>query len=114
MMARRKRFTFSGDWRQFQIGLCAAHPIKVFVAGSSEVREKHSITGCMANALFRRVGVSAGNADGQTGLAPGRHGPFGKEVAMKPLSVLHWYNVLRSHYRFTTFEAIRFALWLAR
>ena len=33
---------------------------------------------------------------------------------MKPLSILHWYNVLRAHYHFTTFEAIRFALWLAR
>jgi hypothetical protein len=37
-----------------------------------------------------------------------------KEHAMKPFSILQWYNVLRSHYHFTAFEAIRFALWLAR
>ena len=33
---------------------------------------------------------------------------------MKPFAILHWYNVLRVNYHFTTFQAIRFALWLAR
>ena len=33
---------------------------------------------------------------------------------MKPFSILHWYNVLRVHYHLKAFEALRFALWLAR
>jgi len=33
---------------------------------------------------------------------------------MKPFKIRHWYNVLRMNYHFTAFEAIRFALWLAR
>jgi hypothetical protein len=37
-----------------------------------------------------------------------------REAIMNPRSVLDWYRVLRSHYHWTTFEAIRFALWLAR
>jgi hypothetical protein len=37
-----------------------------------------------------------------------------KEGTMKALAILHWYNVLRVNYHFTAFQAIRFALWLAR
>ena len=33
---------------------------------------------------------------------------------MKRLSIVHWYRVLRLHHEFTVFQAIRFALWLAR
>jgi hypothetical protein len=33
---------------------------------------------------------------------------------MKPHSVLHWYRVLRGRYHWTTFQAVRYALWLAR
>ena len=33
---------------------------------------------------------------------------------MKPHKILHWYNVLRVNYRLTAYQAIRFALWLAR
>jgi len=33
---------------------------------------------------------------------------------MKTPQILHWYNVLRVNYHFTAFQAIRFALWLAR
>jgi len=33
---------------------------------------------------------------------------------MKPKSILDWYHILRSQYHFTVFNAIRFALWLAR
>ena len=33
---------------------------------------------------------------------------------MKPFKILHWYNVLRMNDHFAAFEAIRFALWLAR
>jgi hypothetical protein len=32
----------------------------------------------------------------------------------KPLAVLRWYGILRSHYRLGTFDAIRYALWLTR
>jgi len=31
-----------------------------------------------------------------------------------PTTILDWYNVLRVNYHFTAFQAIRFALWLAR
>ena len=33
---------------------------------------------------------------------------------MKQLSVREWYRILRAHYEFTIFQAIRYALWLAR
>jgi len=33
---------------------------------------------------------------------------------MKRFSIVHWYRVLRLHQEFTIFQAIRFALWLAR
>ncbi len=33
---------------------------------------------------------------------------------MNPLGILHWYNVLRGHYQFTVFHAVRYVLWLAR
>ena len=37
-----------------------------------------------------------------------------KEATVKSLSILQWYHVLRMHYHWTVFEAVRFALWLAR
>ena len=33
---------------------------------------------------------------------------------MKQASVREWYRILRAHYEFTIFQAIRYALWLAR
>jgi hypothetical protein len=33
---------------------------------------------------------------------------------MNRQSILSWYCVLRVHYRWPLFEAIRYALWLAR
>ena len=30
------------------------------------------------------------------------------------MSVVEWYQMLRAHHHWTVFEAIRFALWLAR
>jgi len=33
---------------------------------------------------------------------------------MKPLSILDWYRILREQHRWTIFQAIRYALWLAR
>jgi hypothetical protein len=43
---------------------------------------------------------------------------FGMEATMtafkKTPSVLGWYRILRAHYAFTAFQAVRYALWLAR
>ena len=43
---------------------------------------------------------------------------FRKEATMtaikKTPSVLGWYRILRAHYAFTFFQAVRYALWLAR
>ena len=33
---------------------------------------------------------------------------------MKTPSFLGWYHILRARYTFTFFQAIRYALWLAR
>jgi hypothetical protein len=33
---------------------------------------------------------------------------------MKPNSVYSWYRILRAHYHWPMFQAIRYALWLAR
>jgi hypothetical protein len=33
---------------------------------------------------------------------------------MKPFAILRWYNVLRVNYHFGAFDALCFALWLAR
>lgn len=35
-------------------------------------------------------------------------------TAVKPRSILDWYRILRAHHRWTMFQAIRYALWLAR
>jgi hypothetical protein len=43
---------------------------------------------------------------------------FSKEATMaaikKTPSVLGWYRILRAHCAFTFFQAVRYALWLAR
>jgi hypothetical protein len=33
---------------------------------------------------------------------------------MKSLSLRDWYFILRAHHQWTMFQAIRYALWLAR
>lgn len=33
---------------------------------------------------------------------------------MKSPSLFGWYHILRTHYEWTVFQAIRYALWLAR
>lgn len=37
-----------------------------------------------------------------------------EKFAMKRLSILEWYRILRVHHEWTIFQAVRFALWLAR
>jgi hypothetical protein len=39
---------------------------------------------------------------------------FRRAVSMKGLSILDWYRILRAHRQWTMFQAIRYALWLAR
>lgn len=34
--------------------------------------------------------------------------------SVKRLSILDWYHILRMHYHWTMFQAIRYALWLSR
>ena len=36
------------------------------------------------------------------------------EARAVKLTLLNWYRVLRAHHHWTIFQAIRFALWLAR
>ena len=33
---------------------------------------------------------------------------------MRRLSIVEWYRVLRAHHHWAIFQAIRYALWLAR
>jgi hypothetical protein len=33
---------------------------------------------------------------------------------MKSHALFDWYRVLRTHHRWTVFQAVRYALWLAR
>lgn len=37
-----------------------------------------------------------------------------QKFAAGRLSILDWYRILRVHHEWTIFQAIRFALWLAR
>jgi hypothetical protein len=37
-----------------------------------------------------------------------------RRTAMEAPSILGWYRILRAHYHWPLFQAIRYALWLAR
>jgi hypothetical protein len=37
-----------------------------------------------------------------------------RSTSEERLSILQWYRILRAHYQWPLFEAIRFALWLSR
>lgn len=37
-----------------------------------------------------------------------------RSAILKPPSIVGWYRILRTHYHWTVFQAIRYALWLAR
>jgi hypothetical protein len=66
--------------------------------------------------LFRGSGVIASSCPIRSGVL--RKTCFRKEATMtaikKTPSVLGWYRILRAHYAFTAFQAVRYALWLAR
>ena len=40
--------------------------------------------------------------------------PTKRSAIMKPPSPLEWYRILRAHHQWTVFQAIRYAMWLAR
>jgi hypothetical protein len=55
--------------------------------------------------------VSLGsNQEQESGFVPAVNGGATKRVP----SALGWFRILRAHYRWPLFEAIRYALWLAR
>jgi hypothetical protein len=64
--------------------------------------------------LFRGSGVIASSCP----IGRAQEEFFRKEATMtaikKTPSVLGWYRILRAHYAFTFFQALRYALWLAR
>ena len=37
-----------------------------------------------------------------------------REATLKRQSILDWYRIFRVHHHWTLFQAIRYALWLAR
>jgi hypothetical protein len=37
-----------------------------------------------------------------------------RSIIMKPPSFLEWYRILQAHHQWAVFQAIRYALWLAR
>jgi len=37
-----------------------------------------------------------------------------RSAIMKSPSLVDWYHILRAHHQWTVFQAIRYALWLAR
>jgi hypothetical protein len=48
----------------------------------------------------------------ENGLADGNESLRGTTTGQ--LSILDWYGILRAHYQWPMFQAIRYALWLAR
>ena len=46
-------------------------------------------------------------------LSAGTAAPVSTEI-MKSPSLFDWYFILRVHHQWTVFQAIRYALWLAR
>lgn len=64
---------------------------------------------------LRGSGVIASSRPIQSGVV---EGIFRKEATMTALkktpSLFGWYRILRAHYTFTFFQAVRYALWLAR
>ena len=40
-------------------------------------------------------------------------GTLGEAAVMITPTIFQWYRILRQHYRFTVFQAVRGALWLA-
>src|ERR1700739_1012761 len=39
---------------------------------------------------------------------------LGKGAVVRTPTIFQWYQILRQHYQLTVFQAVRFALWLAR
>lgn len=63
----------------------------------------------MENALGIRFSRDIGKQDQLVGTSDKATAKTGKR-----LSILDWYRILRAHYHWPLFEAIRYALWLSR
>jgi len=46
--------------------------------------------------------------------ARGTDGSVVEITVMKTPTIFQWYQILRNHYQFTVFQAVRAALWLVR
>jgi hypothetical protein len=71
--------------------------------------KKHSMSGCAGLGGSCKTAIEEKNKP--SGTTPGACGTRG---FMNQHSVLFWYRVLRTHYHWTMFQAVRYALWLAR
>jgi hypothetical protein len=58
-----------------------------------------------------QIGLDLGAQNRRTG---NRFFEFEREGIMKMPTLLEWYRILRDQYQSTMFQAVRFALWLAR
>ncbi len=47
-------------------------------------------------------------------LITGANTGFGRTKKMKPPSLLAWYRILRARHHLTIFQAVHYAIWLAR
>ena len=63
----------------------------------------------MENAIGIQSSLDTGNEDRPVG-----RNKLTRTKTVEQLSILDWYRILRVHYHWPLFQAIRFALWLAR
>jgi hypothetical protein len=63
----------------------------------------------MENAIGIQSSLHTGSEDRPVG-----RNKLTRSKTVEQLSMLDWYRVLRVHYHWPLFQAIRFALWLAR
>ena len=63
----------------------------------------------MENAIRMQSRLDPGSEDRPVG-----RNKFTRTKTVEQLSILDWYRVLRVHHHWPLFQAIRFALWLAR
>lgn len=59
------------------------------------------------------VGIQV-SLDMQSESRPVQTNDSARAKSVEHLSILDWYRILRVHYHWPLFQAIRFALWLAR
>jgi hypothetical protein len=67
----------------------------------------------VASGIFLANGICSEQASHGGDAGPG-DGRTQRSTTMKPLSILGWYRILRSHHHWTVFQSVRYAVWLAR